>query len=496
MSRVAITLILAISFALTSLGALSLLANGDSVQAIGADYPNCRLGVGVQKNPITTYPYAPMRFGWYVDWRAPLVPNKPAGMDYYFTIRVKQDKSGSVYLPSYQITPTLSFAGNGLGPIVQANPGAVWIIGNEPDRVYYQDESLPDMYATIYHDAYTFIKGIDPTARLAIGGVIQPTPVRLQYLDAILAAYQAKYGRPMPIDVWNIHLYILQETALSWGASIPPGINVLTGTMYTIPQHVDINVFSSLVHNMRSWMKSRGYQNTPLILTEYGVLFPLDILASNGIDYSQVQAYLTAVVSYLDTALDSSIGYPADNYRLVQQAALYSLDDDSTDGSGGFRWGSFLFRSTAPYTKTTIGAHYQAILSDLLPVVDLIPYSASTDPDPLLALSGNSVTTTFKLLVSNAGNASPPISATVRFFDVTDGVAMQVGSDVTLAPFTGCGAQREASVSWPNLSVGLHQMRAVVDPANQIDESVESNNVVTFTVLVGAQTIYLPVAHR
>src|SRR3990172_1012633 len=502
LSRWAIVLIAAMA-SLVLLGLSSLLAvltRDDHpqvwAQVAASDYPNCRFGVGAIANPITTYPITPMRFGWYVNWSAPLSPIKPAGVDFHHTIRVKQDKSGSTYLPTYQITPTLGYGAGELGPIVAANPGSVWIIGNEPDRVYYQDESLPDMYATIYHDAYTFIKGIDPTARVAIGAVIQPTPVRLQYLDMILDAYRSQYGISMPIDVWNVHLYILQETVYSWGASIPPGVNVTTGMLYTIPQHVDINVFTSLIADMRTWMKERGYRNTPLIITEYGVLFAADVLAGYGFTQTDLDNFVRDVVNHMNTATDANIGYPADNYRLVQQAAMYSLDDDSSDGSGGFRWGSFLFRSTWPYTITAAGLNYQSIAQGLAASVGLLPYMAVADPQVPIVPPGGSITTTFKALVSNAGNSTMPVSTTVRFFDVTGGGDVQVGSDVTLAPFGGCGTVREASVVWPDLSQGWHSVRIEVDPADQIAETLESNNVITTHLFIGTNAVYLPNVQR
>src|SRR3990172_6291751 len=105
LSRWAIVLIVATAN-LVLLGSSSLLAvltRGDHPQAwaqvAASDYPNCRFGVGAIANPITTYPITPMRFGWYVNWSAPLSPIKPAGVDFHHTIRVKQDKSGSTYLP-------------------------------------------------------------------------------------------------------------------------------------------------------------------------------------------------------------------------------------------------------------------------------------------------------------------------------------------------------------------------------------------------------------
>ena len=46
---------------------------------------------------------------------------------------------------------------------------------------------------------------------MAIGGVSQVTPLRLDYLERVLAAYEKQYGQPMPVDVWNVHTFILRE---------------------------------------------------------------------------------------------------------------------------------------------------------------------------------------------------------------------------------------------------------------------------------------------
>jgi hypothetical protein len=95
---------------------------------------------------------------------------------------------------------------------VRASPGSLWLIGNETDRRDWsipggalgQDEMLPETYAMAYHDIYQAIKAADPTAKVAIGGVIQATPVRLQYLTKIWDSYKSLYGTEMPVDVWNV----------------------------------------------------------------------------------------------------------------------------------------------------------------------------------------------------------------------------------------------------------------------------------------------------
>jgi len=473
---------------------------------VPGDYRDCRLGIGVVHNAISTYDITLLKIGWYVDWQSRLLPARPKGVSFYHTIRVKQNKSEGMYLPSYTITPGLDFTANGLGPMVQANLGNMWLVGNEIDRVNIQDETLPDMYAQIYYDTYKFIKSIDPTAQVAIGSVVQPTPVRLQYLDMVLQAYQTKFGEPMPVDVWNIHIYILREVKDSWGGEIPPGVDASTGMLYTLRDHVDIEVFKSLVIAMRTWMKGRGYQDRPLIITEFGALFPIWFLNGEGITEAEAFQFNQDSINYIATAVDPGLGYPADNYLLVQQGAIYSLDDDSLmtiddQGSLDYKWGTFLFNSTTPYTPTQMGVYYRdSIAASHTPSVDLFPYRVSSEPSLLISAPTETITPVFKILIANAGNSMPmrgaiPWPVIVRLFDVTEGRNNLIG-DALLPPFPGCGSLREARIAWPNLSPGLHVMRIEVDPEQRISDSLPSNNIMTVPVFVGIYTTYLPLIRR
>lgn len=44
----------------------------------------------------------------------------------------------------------------------------------------------PHIYAAAYHALYYLIKQADPTARVIAGTIVQPTPLRLRYLDMVL----------------------------------------------------------------------------------------------------------------------------------------------------------------------------------------------------------------------------------------------------------------------------------------------------------------------
>ena len=321
-----------------------------------------RFGVGVnlQEGPIEDYDVSQLHAGWYVDWGARLDPPHPVGMEYVQMIRV----SGGTYYPGLAT----------LGAIVDDNLGSLWLIGNEPDCIW-QDNSPPSEYAAVYHELYNFLKDRDPSAKIAIGGIVQPTPLRLEYLDMVLDVYQNLYGEMMPVDVWNIHNMILREASCAvypgscWGCEIPPGIEADHGMLYEIQDNDDIVIFQQQIVAFRQWMKEKGERDKPLIVSEYGVLMP----GIYGFDYARVKAFMYASFDYLTTATDGSLGYPADGNRLVQRWAWYSLNDDDFEG-----WSSHhhLFN---PQTKqiTQLGIDYGSYTSQgRFAIISMDPISA------------------------------------------------------------------------------------------------------------------------
>ena len=119
----------------------------------------CRFGVGAPSD-IARYPVNQLRIGWYTNWGTAPQPVRPGGIEYLQMIRLSQ-----IGHDSYSSTPQ----GNDLLAIIGANPGALWVIGNEPDRRKWQDDLEPAVYALAYHDLYHQIKAADPTARIVAG---------------------------------------------------------------------------------------------------------------------------------------------------------------------------------------------------------------------------------------------------------------------------------------------------------------------------------------
>jgi hypothetical protein len=158
---------------------------------------------------------------------------------------------------------------------------------------------------------------------VAAGVVSQPTPLRLEYLDRVLAAYRNLTGTAMPVDIWAVHNSILREERGSWGVDIPPGIGANTGMLYEIEDNDRLDIFQSQVVAFRVWMRDRGYQDRPLYLSEFSILMP----AEYGFPPERVIAFMTGAFDYLLSAADANLGYPGDGYRLVQRWAWYSVAD-------------------------------------------------------------------------------------------------------------------------------------------------------------------------
>jgi hypothetical protein len=246
--------------------------------------------------------------GWFVDWDTrPWPANRR--LQFWQMVRTREDG----------ISPDL----DEILRLARQYRGQVWIIGNEPDNIW-QDNIQAEAYAEQYHELYQAIKTVDPGAKLAIGGVSQPSELRLRYLDRVLAHYQTTYSEKLPVDWWTIHAYVLREERSSWGADIPPGFADSEGLILEPEDHGDLTLFKDQLIRFRVWMKDNGYQNVPLAVTEFGILLPVDF----GYTQEITAQYLTDTFEWLDTAIDVDTGYSADSYHLVQRWAWFSLADD------------------------------------------------------------------------------------------------------------------------------------------------------------------------
>jgi hypothetical protein len=265
-----------------------------------------RFGVSGAVGP---YAVEQLGVGWYMNWDVSAAPARPGGIEFAQTIRT--------------LHGVLSPDVDAIAAVARAAPGSLWLVGNEPDRIALQDDATPVQYAAAYHQAYEALKWADPTALVAAGGIVQPTPLRLRYLDAVLTAYQQLYDAPMPVDVWQIHNYVLREERGSWGAEIPPGLSDRQGILYEVDDSGNLDAWETHIREFRRWMQERGYRDKPLIVSEFGIPMPPDY----GFGPERVRGFLLETFDFLLSASDPTSGYPPDANRLVQRWCWFSVAD-------------------------------------------------------------------------------------------------------------------------------------------------------------------------
>ena len=443
-------------------------APGDSLYPVASD----RYGVGV--NPAygnaTDYDVTQIRAGWYVDWGVQANPSYPAGLDYMQIVQTE----GETFFPDLET----------LGSIARSQPGMVWIIGNEPDCVW-QGDSTPAQYVTVYRQLYTFLKDVDPTARVTIGGIVQVTPLRLQWLDAVLSTYQSRYGEPFPVDLWNIHTFILQELRGGWGAEIPPGINASVGVTWGLDEHDRLDLIEQQIVQFRQWMDDRGERDKELIVSEYGILMP----DSYGYDAPRVITFMLGTFDIFSNTIDVDLGHPMDGNRLVQRWAWYSLNDKRFEGHTSH---SHLYDPTS-HDLTLLGIAFRDDVSPLYaPYVDLAPAALRPSPDVPLAVAGQAITIPLTAVVRNRGNVDVS-GVPVRIW-VGD-ASQPVAADQVLSTVEG-RALATVSVDWTNVTAGVYTVGMTVDLSDTISETNEANNEQTWQVWVAGYGIYLPVIYR
>lgn len=489
---------------------------GDPSEVAGSSGPSCRYGVASfneADNPYITQ----LHVGWTVNFAVTFNRTWPSGVDYVPIIRLKQDRDPvtGARLPTYTVTTQpLNDNPGGLGPLISANPGRMWLVGNEVDRVFWQDDIMPDIYAEAYHEIYHFIKDRDPSARVAISGLVEVTPGRLQYLDIVWESYLEKYGQPIPVDVWNMHIYILPEKKADGTASsaaialgTDPALAILEsgnnpalcsqGNVYCYAEHDDPNIFLAQVRAMRQWMKNHGLQNKPLILSEFSLLYPYDgktpcfLMDEFGSCFTptRVSNFLRNAVGILESETDVALGYPQDNYRLVQQWLWFAMYDGTDHTPNAL---VNINTSTGdPTGLSTIGIAFRDEAAASTFDVNLIPSSVSNT-----AVS-NSTSVLISAEVRNNGGVLAESPFTVSFYS-NEALTSLIGEVVVPAGLSGCATDGQTvSVTWNGLVPDqVNEFWVKIDSGGAVVESNEIDNVATGMVIVDPDQVFLPVISR
>lgn len=431
-----------------------------------------RFGVGAPTDAggIDKHSLASLGGSWYWDWTAtPDAPLEP-GVDYYPTIRLSQ--VWTIYGGERHRADDYTFHPDEatIAQVAEAHPGTVWFIGNEPDRIDVQDDLEPHVYARAYHDLYALIKRLDPTALVAAGQIVQPTPLRLQYLDMVLEAYQQTYGTRMPVDVWAIHAYPLREDAFGWGADIPPGVDATLGLDIELDQVIDVSLFETFIRDFRQWMAERGYRECPLIISEFGILMPEDY---EGMGVAEVLDYMTATFDFLMTARDEQTGCPYDDNRLAQRWAWYSLARPADPLPNDCLAGNLYDGATGE--RLPAGDHYAAYTASLPRTVNLTIADLYAEPQVVGSEEGVSLRLTAKIVNNGTISTGGPVE--VHFYDGDPRLGGSlIGSGQSVRPLPGAAIPQIVTVTVDGLSRTEHHLYAVVDPDGEISETSESDN--------------------
>jgi hypothetical protein len=495
-------------------------------------YPNCRYGVVAAATETQHFDLVEnLSVGWYMDFGQQVAPRGAPELEYVQLIHVSQDRGGEDTCgPDYGYSLDPPLTADGLGDLVAANPGSVWVVGNEPERIG-QDDVCPQQYAQAYHDAYYFIKERDPTARVAVAGLVQVTPGRLQYLDIVRDTYQARYGWSMPVDVWTMHIYILPETSdgdahIALGTdpdlAMSHSFNCADPDTICHAEHDDMNLFVEQVERMRRWMKENGYQDTPLLMTEYGINLPYHYptpdkpdgrcevqTCSDNPDYhaddycfcddnnetfhpERVADFMEATFNFLrgSAAVDPDLGYPDDGYRLVQQWMWYRIYTEPPAAGHA----SNLADPNDGYAMTVPAQRWHDYVANVPPLfnlaVDTVPGAVGTVVD-----ADDTATVTLSGVVLNNGNVALDVETTATFYSDPD-LLSPIGSAV-FTGLGGCARHRMVlTTTWPSLSVGLHSFWFKVDSLGQVGETNENDNVGRGVVLIATHQLYLPLVAR
>ena len=463
----------------------------DGAQTLPA---NCRYGIATVDRGIPSQVDRLPAFGagWYMTFGVYPPETAPAnGAEFVHYIHLEQERSADgTYLPAYTSRPVLD---EQLADYLRQHPGGLWLAGNEVERgpppgeiEGGQGDIQPDMYATVYHDVYHFVKRHDPTAQVIISGLVQVTPGRLQYLDKFWQAYKEQYGTAPPVDVWSMHLYILPEVR-------PDGVtpnniaNVALGTdprlgkrgsggdattcsdpdVYCFAEHDDLTIFAEQVSAMRAWMKEHGQQQKPLLMTEFSLLYPYQIDGDTCFvqdeygrcfDPRRVSRFMTGAFDYLNQAVDPDLGYSVDKGRLVQQWMWFSMHTRA-EGSGSNLVEADFQTLTEPGRTFRDYVGDEPLYADL--VVEATTSSAAFAVRP-------TATGLVEVIFRNRGN-----TAVTQPFDVTfyadARLTQPIGTVSVEPPVNGCAAKPvSVGLPWPDLRPGLNRYWVKLDRGGKL----------------------------
>jgi hypothetical protein len=255
-----------------------------------------------------------------------------------------------------------------------------------------------------------------------------------------------------------------------------------------VQDHDDFDLFVEQIVRFRHWMWLKGYRDTPLYLSEYGVLMPQGLFNPDFTE-ERVNQFMQKTFDYLLSATDNQYGYRPDGNRLVQRLSWFSTDYTDFNGQ--------LFDSVSQ-NFTGIGRFYKSYTHAIQETVDFHPIKIATNPTVPI-YNGDLVTVTVMAQIANSGNGLASQAVQITFYDGNPSTGgNQIGETQSIR-LSGCGDEAWVSVSWPNLNQGLQTVHVTVTgDQDSLAEQGEAlnNNQLSQTILVATEQIFLPTLSR
>lgn len=376
-------------------------------------------------------------------------------------------------------------------------PDAIWIIGNEPDTEYgNQDKLIPEVYAQRFLEISAIIRANDPEARIGFAPIVQPSPARIYYLERVITEMNRLLeGMEMQIsdtfDLWTIHSFLLREVDEEWGTGLPTGVELDELDADHRPLELDyrydthsIVLFSELIINFRQWINDQGLGDKPLWITEYGSLMPTYIVPE-----LETIEYMRDTFDFLLSSKNPVSGYAPDDRRLVQKWFWYSLNEN-IDTFGGTLYDRDLSQ------ETNIGLNFRQYIPD--PTViqqkapDFLPVAIESISPIRYAPDG--ILVDYLVIIRGRNNISADHNSNflVNLFDTND---VLLGS--VTASTMRCAGDGFGTMIVTGLTPGseLFNLKISVESANLPDINPENNILVITggTSFIGVpDLLYLP----
>jgi hypothetical protein len=192
--------------------------------------------------------------------------------------------------------------------------------------------------------------------------------------------------------------------------------------------------------------------------------------------------------NYLNNTKSTDLGYPADDYRLVQQWMWFSTY--RTPGDNG---NSSNLLESDHKTLTQVGRTFRDYVANEPVYRNLIVDRVDNLAVP--AQPDNNATARISVLLRNNGNVDIQQPFTVTFYS-NSSLTAKIGTVRINPTVKGCAAKAyRAAINWTGLSKGAHKFWVVIDSEGEIQESPTGNvdNIGQGTVVVRSDYAALPV---